>query len=116
MRKLAFMAPLCLALGYTGLANAGCGLTVTFDNDLNTDISVLEVEAKVTGGQYKVVHSTDFKVGKGKKVIKAIETNEGCAAPHNLRVKYKKGNNTFYKTKGPIATAFDKKINFEFDD
>jgi hypothetical protein len=116
MRKLAFVAPLCLALGYASLANAGCGLTVTFDNDLNTDISVLDVEAKVTGGTYRVVHSADFNVGKGKKVVKAIETNEGCAAPHHLRVKYRKGSNTFYKTKGPIATAVDKKINIEFDD
>jgi hypothetical protein len=116
MKPLAILAPLALAIGYTTPAAAGCGLTVTFDNDLNTTITVLEVEAKPTGGTYDTVYSNDFTVGSGNKVVKAIETTIGCAAPHNLRVKYKKGSNTLYKTKGPIVTAVDKKINIEFDD
>ena len=99
-----------------GPANAGCGLTVTFDNDLNTSIKILEVEAKTSTGSWKAVYNTDFTVGRGKKVSKAIETNANCTLPHHLRVKYEKGNNTLYKTKGPLATAVDKKITIEFDD
>ena len=71
----------------TGPANAGCGLTVTFDNDLNTSIKVLEVEAKTSTGSWKTVYNTDFTVGSGKKVAKAIETNANCTLPHHLRVK-----------------------------
>jgi len=99
-----------------GPASAGCGLTVTFDNDMNKSITVLDVEAKVTGGTYSSVYDSAFTVGAGKKKTKAIETNAGCALPHHLRVKYEKGNNTLYKTKGPMATAVDKKIKMEFDD
>jgi len=101
--------------GSMGSAQAGCGLTITFDNDMNAAITVLEVEAKPTGGTYQTVYNSDFTVGGGDKVVKAIETTIGCTAPHNLRVKYKKGGNTLYKTKGPIVTAVDKKINFEFE-
>ena len=100
----------------TGPVHAGCGLTVTFDNDLNTSIKILEVDAKTTTGSWKTVYDDSFTVGAGKKVTKAIETNAGCALPHHLRAKYEKGKNTLYKTKGPIATAVDKKITMEFDD
>jgi hypothetical protein len=110
----AVLAVVALA-GTMGSAHAGCGLTITFDNDMNAAITVLEVEAKPTGGTYQTVYSSDFSVGGGDKVVKAIETTIGCAAPHNLRVKYKKGGNTLYKSKGPIVTAVDKKISFEFD-
>ncbi len=101
---------------FSGPASAGCGLTLTFDNDMNKLITILGVEAKTTGGKYKNVYSKDFKVAGGKKKTRAIETNAGCALPHHLRVKYEKGKNTLYKTKGPLATAFDKKYTFEFDD
>lgn len=97
-------------------AHAGCGLTVTFDNDLNVPIKVLVVEAKTTTGTWDPVYSTDFSVAAGKKATKAIETDAGCALPHHLRVKYEKGSNTLYKTKGPLATAIDKKITIEFND
>jgi hypothetical protein len=90
-----------------GPAKAGCGLTVTFDNDLNTSIKVLKVEAKTSTGSWKIVYNDSFTVGAGKKVTKAIETNAGCTFPHHLRAKYEKGKNTLYKTKGPIATAVD---------
>ncbi len=109
---VALFATMALA----GPASAGCGLTVTFDNDMNKKITVLDVEAKVTGGNYSSVYDSVFTVGAGKKKTKAIETNAGCALPHHLRVKYEKGKNTLYKTKGPMATAFDKKIKMEFDD
>ena len=109
---LALSATIVLA----GQAIAGCGLTVTFDNDMNKKITVLGIETKATGGKYKKVYKTVFSVGAGKKKTKAIETNAGCALPHHLRVKYEKGKNTLYKTKGPMATAFDKKIKMEFDD
>ena len=109
---LALLATVALA----GPASAGCGLTVTFDNDMNKKITVLDVEAKVTGGSYRSVYDTAFIVGGGKKKTKAIETNAGCALPHHLRVKYEKGKNTLYKTKGPMVTAVDKKIKMEFDD
>jgi hypothetical protein len=105
-----------LCFGAVSQAQAGCGLSITFDNNLNSSITVLEVEAKPTGGTYATVFANDFTVGSGNKVTKAIETTIGCAAPHNLRVKYKKGGNTLYKSKGPIVTAVDKKINFDFDD
>lgn len=116
MKSFVHAAPAVLLLGYAAQASAGCGLSVTFDNDMNQSITVLAVEAKPTGGNYEVVHRKDFTVDSGDKVTKAIETTIGCAAPHNLRVKYQKGSNTLYKTKGPIATAVDKKITFEFDD
>lgn len=107
---------LSATVALTGPAIAGCGLTVTFDNDMNKKITVLDVEAKVTGGTYSSVYDSTFKVGAGKKKTKAIETNAGCTLPHHLRVKYEKGNNTLYKTKGPMVTAVDKKIKMEFDD
>ena len=107
---------LSATLAMSGQAIAGCGLTVTFDNDMNKKITVLGIDTKATGGKYKNVYNTVFTVGAGKKKTKAIETNKGCALPHHLRVKYKKGKNTLYKTKGPMATAFDKKIKMEFDD
>ena len=107
---------LSATVALTGQANAGCGLTVTFDNDLNTSITVLEIDAKTTTGSWKTVYDNAFTIAEGKKVTKAIETNAGCALPHHLRAKYEKGKNTLYKTKGPIATAVDKKINMEFDD
>ena len=107
---------LSATVALTGQANAGCGLTVTFDNDLNTSITVLEIDAKTTTGSWKTVYDDAFTIAGGKKVTKAIETNAGCALPHHLRAKYEKGKNTLYKTKGPIATAVDKKINMEFDD
>lgn len=97
-------------------AHAGCGLTVTFDNDLKADIKVLEVDSKTTTGSWTTVYTSDFTVDKGKKVVKAIETTAGCTLPQHLRVKYEKGSNTFYKTKGPLATVVDKKITIEFDD
>ena len=109
---VALFATLALA----GPASAGCGLTVTFDNDMNKKISVLEIDTKATGGNYKTVYDKTFTVGAGKKKTKAIETNAGCALPHHIRVKYEKGNNTLYKTKGPMVTAVDKKIKMEFDD
>jgi hypothetical protein len=105
-----------LLLVCAGAAHAGCGLTVTFDNDLNTSIKVLLVEAKTSTGLWNSVYTKDFTLASGKKTTKAIETNAGCTLPHHLRVKYEKGSNTFYKTKGPLATAVDKKINIEFDD
>ena len=109
---LAFSASVVL----TGQAIAGCGLTVTFDNDMNKKITVVEIDTKATGGNYRTVYDSVFTVGAGKKKTKAIETNVGCALPHHIRVKYEKGKNTLYKTKGPMATAFDKKIKMEFDD
>jgi hypothetical protein len=105
------------ALALTALpAHAGCGLTVTFDNDLKTSIKVLEVDSKTTTGSWSTVYTSDFTVDKGKKVVKAIETTAGCTLPQHLRVKYEKGSNTFYKTKGPLATVVDKQIRIEFDD
>jgi hypothetical protein len=116
MKSLFTLGALCLALGYAAPASAGCGLTVTFDNDLNASITILEVESKVTTGQWVTVYTTDFTVAAGKKAERAIETNAGCTLPQQLRVKYQKGSNTFYKTKGPIVTAVDRKITIEFDD
>lgn len=124
--RMCFKKEVCLAallalvmfgsMSVSGTAHAGCGLTVTFDNDLNRSIKILEVEAKTTTGSWKTVYDDAFTVGAGNKTTKAIETNAGCALPHHLRAKYEKGKNTLYKTKGPIATAVDKKITMEFDD
>ena len=117
MRVAGFLSvALLVTVALAGPASAGCGLTVTFDNDMNKKITVLEIDTKATGGNYKTVYDNTFTVGAGKKKTKAIETNAGCALPHHIRVKYEKGNNTLYKTKGPMATAFDKKIKMEFDD
>ncbi|MDR4494637.1 MAG: hypothetical protein AB7P17_12205 [Nitrospirales bacterium] len=102
--------------GVTGPASAGCGLTVTFDNDMNMTITVKSVEAKTSTGSWNTVYDDSFTVGAGKKTTKAIETNAGCALTHHLRSKYEKGKNALYKTKGLIATAVDKKLNLEFDD
>jgi hypothetical protein len=106
-----------LVMAATALpAHAGCGLTVTFDNDFKTAIKVLEVDSKTSTGSWSTVYSSDFTIDGGKKTTKAIETTAGCTLPQHLRVKYEKGNNTFYKTKGPLATVVDKKITIEFDD
>lgn len=102
-------------LSCSTVAWAGCGLTVTFDNDTSKEITILEVDAKTTTGNYATVHSSDFKVGAGRKVAKAIETNAGCALPHHVRAKYKIGASTKYVSKGPIVTAVDKKITLEID-
>ncbi len=82
------------SMAVTVQANAGCGLTVTFDNDLNTSIKVLEVDAKTTTGSWKTVYNDAFTIAEGKKVTKALETNAGCALPHHLCAKYEKGKNT----------------------
>lgn len=103
-------------LAVAGHAHAGCGLTVTFDNDLNVPIQVLVVEAKTSTGTWDPVYRKDFTLDSGKKTTRAIETDAGCTLPHHLRVKYEKGGNTLYKTKGPIATAVDKRVTIEFDD
>ena len=99
-----------------GAAHAGCGLTVTFDNDMKSDVTVLVVEAKTTGGTWDPVHKKNFTVESGKKTTLAIETDVGCTLPHHLRAKYEKNGNTLYNTKGPIITAVDKKITMEFED
>jgi hypothetical protein len=63
------------------------------------------------------VYTADFTVASGKQAVRAIETSGGCGSQH-FRVKYSKGSssNTYYKTKGPVATVVDKKITMEFDD
>lgn len=103
-------------LTVAGSAYAGCGLTVTFDNDLKVPVKVLLVEAKTSTGTWDAVYRQDFTLDSGKKTTRAIETDAGCALPHHLRVKYEKGGSTLYKTKGPIATAVDKRVTIEFDD
>jgi hypothetical protein len=115
MKTFARTTALCAAFGFVGAANAGCGLNLTFDNDYARPITVLAVEAKPTGGQYQVVYNNHFDVDAGRKVTKSIETQIGCAAPHNLRVKFKKGNTTLYTTKGPLVTAVDQNIKIRFD-
>lgn len=105
-----------LLFAAAGPAYAGCGLTVTFDNDLKVPVKVLEVEAKTSTGSWDPVYRKDFTLDGGKKTTRAIETDAGCALPHHLRVKYEKGGSTLYKTKGPIATAVDKSVTIEFDD
>jgi hypothetical protein len=117
MKSLYKLGLLSLVLGYAAPASAGCGVELTLDNDLNTSIKVIEIEAMNTGGSWHTVYSTQFTVASGKKAVRAVETNGGCGSQH-FRVKYSKGNgnNTFYKTKGPVATLVDKKINIEFDD
>lgn len=107
---------LSLLLAAAGNAHAGCGLTVTFDNDLNVPIKVLVVEAKTSTGTWDPVYRQDFTLDSGKKTTRTIETDAGCSLPHHLRVKYEKGSSTLYRTKGPIATAVDKRVTIEFDD
>lgn len=105
-----------------GPASAGCGLNVTFHNDIGISITVLNVESKTSTGKWKTVHSKKFTVPNNVALTKAIETDASCLFPHHLRVKYTtsekdsllKGSG--YKTKGPLATAVDKKYTFEFDD
>jgi hypothetical protein len=110
--KFAFTVMLAAA----GHAHAGCGLTVTFDNDLKVPIKVLVVEAKTSTGTWDPVYRKDFTLDGGNKTTRAIETDAGCTLPHHLRVKYEKGGSTLYRTKGPIATAVDKRVTIEFDD
>jgi hypothetical protein len=103
-------------LAVAGQAHAGCGLTVTFDNDLKVPIQVLVIEAKTSTCTWDPVYRKDFTLDSGKQTTRAIETDASCTLPHHLRVKYEKGGSTLYKTKGPIATAVDKRVTIEFDD
>ena len=107
---------LSTSVALTGQALAGCGLTLKFDNDLSKSITVVNIESKTSTGKWKSVYGKDFTVKSGKKVSKAVETNASCMMPHHVRVKYEQGKSTLYKTKGPLATAVDKKYTFEFDD
>ena len=84
-KSLVRTAAVAATLSCSAAAWAGCGLTITFDNDTSREITVLEIDAKTTTGTYQTVHRSDFKVGPGRKVAKAIETNAGCALPHNVR-------------------------------
>ena len=114
-KSLVRTAAVAATLSCSAAAWAGCGLTITFDNDTSREITVLEINAKTTTGTYQTVHRSDFKVGPGRKVAKAIETNAGCALPHKVRAKYTIGTTTTSVSKGPIATAVDKKITLEID-
>lgn len=105
-----------LGLALAAPVQAGCGLTVTFDNDTGKSVTIQEVDTKPTLGNYATVYTNDFTIGPGKKITKAIESNSGCGNPHHIRAKYKIGASTKYATKGPIVTAVDKKITLSIKD
>ncbi len=114
---------LFVSVGLTvGPASAGCGLNVTFHNDIGISIIVLNVESKTSTGKWKTVHGKNFTVPHNVALTKAIETSASCLFPHHLRVKYTTSEkasvlkSSRYKTKGPLATAINKKYTFEFDD
>lgn len=114
-RRIAIACTALAASAFVPAAQAGCGLTITFDNESGQTATVLLVEAKGLAGQYESVHKKNFDVGAGKKVEQAIETVTGCVVPQYIRAKYKIGNSTKYASKGPLATAVDKKYTLELD-
>ncbi len=112
LRATAAAAPLLVIVP---AAHAGCGLTLTFDNDAGQQATVLEIESKSAAGKYETVHKKNIEVAAGKKVDVAVETNVGCAMPQYVRAKYEIGKNTKYVSKGPLVTAVDKKFTLELD-
>lgn len=109
-----FVAVLAAVTLYAPPSDAGCGLTVTFENKTGVPIKVLEVDAQVSGAPWATVLGTDFTIPANGNVVKAIELKLGCGAPHGLRAKYEQGSNTKYEQKGPILTAVDRKITLTF--
>ncbi|MEZ5726627.1 MAG: hypothetical protein R3E48_00625 [Burkholderiaceae bacterium] len=116
MKSLAVVPAVAMAaMVYSASASAGCALTITFDNDLSKQVTVLQVDSLATAGKWKSAYTKDFTVGAGKKLSKAIEIPQGCGST-SLRVKYKVGASSKYVNKGSIATLVKKKITIEFDD
>ncbi len=111
--KLQALASLALAL--CASAHAGCGLTLTFDNDSGKKATVLVIESKSAAGTYDSIHKKNVDVAAGKKVDVAVETTTGCLIPQYVRAKYQIGSSTKYVSKGPLATAVDKKFTLELE-
>lgn len=102
------------SLLHTTPSDAGCALTVTFENKTGQALTVLELESQITGAPWASVLTGDFNVPANGSVSKAVELKLNCGPPHSLRAKFKQGANTGYETKGPILTAVDHKITITF--
>lgn len=116
--RLRFTCPFLLpavALAWSAQAQAGCGLTLTFDNDAGQKATVLLIESKSAAGTYDSIHKKNVDVAAGKKVDVAVETTTGCTIPQYVRAKYQIGSSTKYVSKGPLVTAVDKKFTLELE-
>jgi len=115
-----FVATLGLigVLTYAQDSHAGCGVTLNMLNDGDSDITILQVESKVTvpGAGWSTVGTADFSVGAHKSVSRAYELDLGCSAPRIFRIKYRRGGSEAYATKGPFATAVDRKFDIVIKD
>jgi hypothetical protein len=111
LKKFVAALGLLATVAYARDSEAGCGVTLTFVNQSNEQITVLEVESRVSGATWAAVMTADVSVGAHANVARAIDLKTGCAPPHDIRVKYKKGASTLYETMGPVATMVDKKIS-----
>ena len=110
-----FAAVLASTVLYATPSDAGCGLTVTFENKTGVAITVLEVESQIPGMPWATVLPGDFNIPANGNVVKAVELKTGCASPHTLRAKYRQGTATKYEQKGPVVTAVDRKITIKFN-
>lgn len=113
-KQLVASLSLFAALTYAHDSHAGCGVTLNMLNDGDSDITVLEVESKlvVPGAGFKTVGSSDVRIDAHKTVSRAYELDLGCAvAPRIFRIKYRRGNNEDFVTKGPFVTAVDRKFD-----
>lgn len=111
IKKLVAALGLLATVAYAGDSDAGCGVTLTFVNGTGEAITIQEVESKIGIGAWATVYSSDFSIAKGSNATRAIELKAACSPAHSFRVKYKKGSNTLYETKGPVATIVDKTIS-----
>lgn len=115
MKFSALFAPaLAVALLYAPPSDAGCGLTVTFENTTGSAITIIEVESAIVGAPYATVYTSDFSVPAHSSVSRAIELKTGCGPARLIRAKYRQGADEKFETKGPIATAVDRKITLTF--
>lgn len=110
MKKLVATLGLLATVAYAQDSDAGCAVTVLFTNGGDGAVTVLEVETRVSLATWVTILSSDFNVPANGTATRAIELKTGCAPPHDFRVKFKRGNNTYYATKGPVATLVDRKI------
>jgi hypothetical protein len=111
IKKLVAALGLFATVAYAGDSDAGCGVTLTFVNGTGETITIQEVESKLGVAPWATVYTSDFTIAKDGNATRAIELKAACSPAHSFRVKYKKGSNTLYETKGPVATIVDKKIN-----
>ncbi len=102
------------SLLHTSPSEAGCAITITFENKTGAPLTITEVGSQVSGATWVTLATGDFTVPANGEATRAYELKTTCALPHSIRAKYKVGSNDAWEQKGPIATSIDKKLKLTF--